>query len=57
MTTNSKQRITLFINPTIAKQAKVQAVVEGLSLTNLVEKALIQYLPNEIVIKKATGSD
>jgi predicted HicB family RNase H-like nuclease len=50
---NSKQRVTLFINPSVAKQAKAQAVVEGQSLTNLVEKALINYLPQETVIKKA----
>ena len=48
-----KQRITLFINPSLAKQAKAQAVVEELSLTNLVEKSLIRYLPKETVIKKA----
>jgi len=53
MTTNTKQRVTLFINPSIAKQAKAQAVVEELSLTTLVEKALINYLPKETVIKKA----
>ena len=53
MTTNTKQRVTLFINPSIAKHAKAQAVVEELSLTTLVEKALINYLPKETVIKKA----
>ncbi|OGH11175.1 MAG: hypothetical protein A2857_04200 [Candidatus Levybacteria bacterium RIFCSPHIGHO2_01_FULL_36_15] len=53
MTTNNKQRLTLFVNPAIAKHAKAQAIVEGLSLTNLVEKALINYLPKETVIKKA----
>lgn len=52
MTTNDKQRVTLFINPAIAKHARAQAVVEELSLTNLVEKALIKYLPKETVIKK-----
>lgn len=53
MTTNNKQRVTLFINPAIAKQARVQAVVEELSLTTLVERALLKYLPKETVIKKA----
>lgn len=53
MTTNNKQRLTLFINPAIAKHAKAQAVVEGVSLTNLVEKSLIAYLPKETVIKKS----
>jgi len=52
MTTNDKQRVTLFINPSIAKQARAQAVVEELSLTNLVERALIKYLPKKTVIKK-----
>jgi hypothetical protein len=53
MTTIKAQRITLFINPLISKQAKAQAVVEEITLTNLVEKALIDYLPKETVIKKA----
>lgn len=53
MTTNDKQRVTLFLNPSITKHARAQAVVEDLSLTNLVEKALIKYLPKETVIKKA----
>lgn len=52
MTTNKTQRITLFINPSISKQAKAQAIIEDLTLTSLVEKALIQYLPKETVIKK-----
>jgi hypothetical protein len=52
MTTNTKQRITLFINPSIAKHARAQAVVEDLTLTTLVEKALIDYLPQKTVIKK-----
>lgn len=53
MTTNDKQRITLFINPYIAKHAKAQAVLEEFSLTALVEKALIKYLPQETIIKKS----
>ena len=52
MSTTTKQRVTLFINPSIAKQARAQAVVEELSLTSLVEKALIKYLPKETIIKK-----
>jgi len=53
MTNIKKQRITLFINPSIAKHAKAQAIVDELTLTALVEKALINYLPKETVIKKA----
>lgn len=52
MSTNKKQRVTLFLNPDIAKHARAQAVVEDLTLTSLVEKALIDYLPKETVIKK-----
>lgn len=52
-TNNNKQRITLFLAPVIAKQAKAQAVIEELSLTALVERALIKYLPKETVIKSA----
>lgn len=52
MTTNKKQRITLFVNPPIVKQAKTEAILEGISLAALVEKALIKYLPKETVIKK-----
>ena len=53
MTTKSKQRVTLFLNPFITKHARAQAVVEEITLTNLVEKALIDYLPKETVIRKA----
>ncbi|MDP2637886.1 MAG: hypothetical protein Q8P26_02400 [Candidatus Levybacteria bacterium] len=53
MTSDDKQRVTLFMDPSIIKHAKAQAVVEESSLTNLVEKALINYLPKETVIKKA----
>ncbi|AKM83138.1 MAG: hypothetical protein UR17_C0001G0333 [Candidatus Woesebacteria bacterium GW2011_GWF1_31_35] len=52
MTTTDKQRITLFINPSIVKHAKAQAIIEELSLTTLVEKVLIAYLPKETIIKR-----
>ena len=52
MTTTTKQRITLFLNPSIAKHARAQAVVEDLTLTEIVEKSLIEYLPQKTVIKK-----
>jgi hypothetical protein len=51
-TKNTKQRVTLFLNPSISKHAKAQAVLEDSTLTALVEKALIKYLPKETVIKK-----
>jgi len=52
MTTDTKQRITLFLHPALIKHARAQAVIEELTLTSLVEKALIKYLPKEIIIKK-----
>lgn len=52
MTTNDKQRVTLFLNPNILKHAKAQAVIEEKSLTILVENALVKYLPKETIIKK-----
>lgn len=40
------------MNSSIAKHARAQAVVEELTFTTLVEKALIHYLPKETIIKK-----
>lgn len=57
MTTKLKDRVTLFLNPSISKHARAQAVVEELSLTALVERALIKYLPKETVIKKTIIKD
>ena len=53
MTNNLRQRITLFLNPVLAKHAKAHAILSEMSLTNLVEAALIAYLPKEIIIKKS----
>ena len=52
MTTTAKQRVTLFLNPSITKHARAQAIVQDITLTHLVEKALIDYLPKETIIKK-----
>ena len=51
-TTNKTQRVTLFLKPSILKHARATAIIEDITLTKLVEKALIAYLPAEIVIKK-----
>ena len=53
ITNNSKQRVTLFLNSGLLTHARAQAVVEGNSLTVLVEKSLMKYLPKETVIKRA----
>lgn len=52
MATTNKQRVTLFLNSQLLKHAKAQAVMEDESLTSLVERALIKYLPKETIIKK-----
>ena len=48
----NKQRITLFLDPTIVKHARAEAVVEDTTLTRLVEKALLEYLPEQTVIRR-----
>ena len=53
MTKSKDKRVTLFINPSIVKHARAQAVVEDLTLTDLVERALLKYLPKETVLRKA----
>jgi hypothetical protein len=53
MTTNNKKRTTIFLSKNLLKHAKAQAVVEETSLTDLVERALIKYLPKKTVIRKA----
>lgn len=57
MTSIKKQRVTLFLDPSISKHAKAQAVVEDTTLTILVEKALIKYLPKQTVIKKVVSRE
>lgn len=52
MTTKQKQRVTLFLRPAIIKHARTQAVIEELTLTALVEKAVLDYLPAVTLIKK-----
>ncbi len=53
MTTDDTQRTTIFLNKAILKQAKAEAILEEITLTQIVEKALIHYLPKETIIKKA----
>jgi hypothetical protein len=54
MTTKSTstQRVTVFLKPALLKQARAQAIVEDMTLTQLVGKALIGYLPVVTAIKK-----
>lgn len=41
------------MNSALAKHAKAQAVIDEVSLTALIEKALLQYLPAKIVIDRS----
>ena len=50
MTTDTKKRVTLFLDPSLLKQAKAQAIAEETSLTTLIEKALAKYLPKETIL-------
>jgi len=52
MSTIAKKRLTLFLHPDLIKQARAQAVIEDMTLTQLIEACLIHYLPKETVIKK-----
>lgn len=52
-TIHVKQRVTLFLKPETVIQAKAQALVEMMSLTALIERALTHYLPKETIIRKA----
>lgn len=47
MTKNEKQRVLLFPNPSLLKHTKAQAIFEESSLTALIKKALVKYLPKE----------
>lgn len=50
MIMNSKQRVTVFLEPALIKKAKGQAIQEEITLTQLVEKALEKYLPIEVKV-------
>lgn len=52
MITIKNKRVTLFLDPSIVKHAKAQAIIEDTTLTFLVEKSLINYLPKVTIIKK-----
>ncbi len=52
MSNTSKQRLTLFLKPSVIKHAKAAAIIEDMTLAQLVEKSLTEYLPEKIVIEK-----
>ncbi len=40
-----KQRITAFVDPNFVKRAKVRGALEGLTISEIIEKALDTYAP------------
>lgn len=40
-----KQRLTAFVDPILVKRAKVRGALEGLTISEVVEKALDAYAP------------
>ncbi len=52
----SKQRLTAFVDPILVKRAKVKGALEGLTISEVVERALDSYAPIiDNLIKKHTG--
>ncbi len=45
MNDSIKQRITAFVDPILVKRAKVRSALEGLTLSEVVERALDAYAP------------
>ena len=45
MNKDLKQRLTAFVNPDLVKRAKVRGALEGLTISEVVEKALDVYAP------------
>lgn len=41
----NKQRVTVFIEPILLKRAKVRGALEGLTISEIVERALDVYAP------------
>ena len=51
MTNKTKKRVTIFIDPEILIHSKAEALIRGITLSQLIEKAMVDYLPNETTIK------
>ncbi|MBF0102731.1 MAG: hypothetical protein HQK77_17660 [Desulfobacterales bacterium] len=46
MKNDTKQRLTVFVDPNFVKRAKVRGALEGLTISEVVEHALDVYAPN-----------
>jgi hypothetical protein len=51
---DSKQRLTAFIDPALVRRAKVRGALEGLTISEVVEKALDVYAPK---IEEGSGQN
>jgi len=51
MTNNKKKRVTVFIDQDILVHSKAEALINDVTLSQLIEKALVKYLPKETTIK------
>ncbi len=45
MKTETKQRLTAFVDPILIKRAKVRGALEGFTISEIVERALDAYAP------------
>lgn len=57
METKKKQneRVNIYLNPDLVKNAKMQAALDGLSLGEIIEKALNFYLAPALAVERSTG--
>lgn len=51
------KRVNLFLNPKLIKNAKMQAALDGLSLGEIVEKALDSYLAPALAVERSTSEN
>lgn len=54
MKNDLKKRLTAFVDPVLVKRAKVRGALEGLTISEVVEKALDAYAP---IIEKSGGKN
>ena len=51
-----KQKVTLYLPPTLHRQLKVKAAIETDSMSSLVEKAIAFYLQNPEVVEETEAN-
>jgi len=48
-----KQRLTAFVDPMLVTRAKIRGALEGLTISEIVEKALDEYVPKIVADEHA----